>query len=181
MTTQTTTPLTIQSGDTLSWLINNSDYPASAGWQLHYTFIHPSYKFTIDSAASGNDHAFNQTAVQTASWVAGEYAWQQYATKAAERYTITTGNIKVLPNISAVAVGYDPRSHVKKTLDALEAWLEGKNPAVAEYEIAGRRMKYIPIADLLKLRDRYRMELRAEQAAANPKLAGKNKLQVRFG
>jgi hypothetical protein len=142
--------------------------------------LNAAYKFTIDSTASGADHAFNIAASTTANYVAGEYAWQQYATKGSERYTIAQGNIKVLANFAGLAGNLDTRSHVKKTLDALEAWLEGKNPAVAEYEIAGRRMKYIPIPDLLKLRDRYRMEYFSEQAAANPKLAGKNKMQVRF-
>ena len=41
-------------------------------------------------------------------------------------------------------------------------------------------MRYIPIPDLLKLRDRYRMELRAEEAAKSSGISGKNKLQVRF-
>lgn len=180
MTTLTTPPLAIQSGDTLAWLISNSTYPADQGWVMHFTFVNAGQKFTIDSTASGKDHAFNILASTTATYVAGEYAWQSYVTKAAERYTVDYGNMKVLPNIAAIVGGYDARTHVKKTLDALELWLEGKNPAVAEYEIAGRRMKYIPITDLLKLRDRYRMEYRAELAANNPKLAGKNKMQVRF-
>jgi hypothetical protein len=37
---------------------------------------------------------------------------------------------------------------------------------VAEYEIAGRRMKYIPIADLIKMRNRYKYEISITENAA---------------
>jgi len=59
----------------------------------------------------------------------------------------------------------DDRSHARKTLAAIESWIESRNPGVAEYEIAGRRMKYIPVADLLKLRQSYKTEVAAEEAA----------------
>jgi hypothetical protein len=180
MTTLNSVPTQITAGDTIALQISLSDYPASASWVLHYTFINTLNKYTVDGTASGADHLINITAATSAAYVAGKYSWQGYVTKAAERYTIGNGTIDILPNLAAASGGYDNRSHVKKTLDALESWLETKNPAVAEYEIAGRRMKYIPITDLLRLRDRYKMELRSEEAAKNPRLAGKNKLQVRF-
>lgn len=180
MTTLTSVPADITAGDTLSWQITLGDYPASASWVLHYTLISAANKYTLDGTASGDDHIIAATAAATASYVAGEYSWQAYVTKAAERYTVGTGSITIQPNLAALAGGYDNRSHVKKTLDAIESWLENKNPAVSEYEIAGRRMRYIPIPDLLKLRDRYKMELRAEEAAKSSGIAGKNKLQVRF-
>ena len=51
-----------------------------------------------------------------------------------------------------------------------------------EYEIAGRRLRFIPIAELLALRDRYRMEVRAEEDAerAAAGLAPRNKIRVRL-
>lgn len=58
-------------------------------------------------------------------------------------------------------------THAEKMLTAIEAWLEGKDPGVAEYEISGRRMKYIPMAELLKLRNYYRAEARRATAAAS--------------
>jgi hypothetical protein len=53
---------------------------------------------------------------------------------------------------------------------------------VAEYEIAGRRLKTIPIGDLLKLRDRYEREVRGEQAASDlaAGLPNRNKIVVRI-
>lgn len=179
MTTLTNTPLAIQAGDTLAWLITNADYSASDGWQLHYTLINATNKIQIDGTASGANHAINVIAANTASYVAGDYAWQSYVTKGAERYTVATGNIKVKPNIASLT-NFDSRTHVKKTLDAIESYLENRNVAVQDYEISGRRLRYIPIPDLIKLRDTYRIEYNSEQAANNPSLRGKNKLQVRL-
>ena len=76
-----------------------------------------------------------------------------------DAYTIRTGSIEVLPSFAA-SVSLDARTHAEKTLEAIEAWIENHDPAVAEYEIAGRRMKYIPIDQLLKMRDQYRREVR---------------------
>lgn len=180
MTTLTSAPKEITAGDTVIWQISLSDYLASAGWVLHYTFINASAKYTIDATASGDDHLVTISALISAAYAAGEYSWQAYVTKALERYTVSNGSIKIAPNLAAMSAGYDTRSHVKKTLDAIEAWLERKNPAVAEYEIAGRRMRYISIPDLLKLRDRYKNEYRGEESAKGSGLTGRNKLQVRF-
>jgi hypothetical protein len=65
---------------------------------------------------------------------------------------------------------------------AIEAWLEGHDAAVAEYEIAGRRMKYIPTAELIKLRQRYLLEVANEKARANlaAGLGGGRKIQFRL-
>jgi hypothetical protein len=51
-------------------------------------------------------------------------------------------------------------------LEAIEAVLEGRaSSEVAQYEIAGRSLRYIEPAQLLKLRDRYRAEVAREDAA----------------
>ena len=63
------------------------------------------------------------------------------------------------------AAALDDRSHARKTLAAIEAWIESRSPGVARYAIAGREMQYIPLADLLKLRQTYKSEVAAEDAA----------------
>lgn len=180
MDIQTTTPKQFTAGDTLNWQVAIEDYPASAGWQLHYVFINASQKITIDAAASGSNHLINIPASTSTTYGPGYYSWQAYVTKSAERYTVADGAVKILVNFSSQSAGFDNRTHVKKTLDAIESWLENKNPAVAEYEIAGRRMRYIAIGDLLKLRDRYKAELKRENVAKGLDIGGRGKLQVRF-
>ena len=180
MTTITSTPLEVTAGDTLNWQVSLSDYLATDAWVLSYALVNTTNKYVITASAAGAEHLINVSATTSATYAAGEYQWQAYVTKGALRNTVGDGTIKILPNLAGVAGGFDTRSHVKKTLDAIESWLENKNPAVSEYEIAGRRMRYIPIADLLKLRDKYKNELRTEEAAKSSGLKGKNRLQVRF-
>lgn len=180
MNTITTTPLEVTAGDTLSWQVSLSDYLATDAWVLNYALVNSLNKYAIVATASGAEHALNVAAATSENYVAGEYQWQAYVTKGALRVTVGVGTIKILPNLAGAAGGLDTRSHVKKTLDAIESWLESKNPAVSEYEIAGRRMRYIPIAELLKFRSQYKNELRAEEAAKSSGLKGRNRLQVRF-
>lgn len=182
MTTPQIEPTAVRAGDTIAWTRSLSDYPASAGWVLSYRLINATGKIDITATAAGSDHAVAVTAATSAGWTAGAYSWISYVTKAAERFTIGEGSITVQPNLAAQAGGFDTRTHAAKVLASIEAWLESKDPAVAEYEIAGRRMKYIPVAELLKMRDAYRLEVNTENAAARSAvgLAPKNKLFVRI-
>lgn len=159
--TITSEPAAIRAGDTLNWLISAPDYPASGGWSLEYTLINAAGKITFSSSGEGDAHRLTVAAATTAEWAAGQYAWQRRAKKAAEAYTLATGAIEIKADFSA-QTQLDARTHAQKTLAALEAWIEGHDLSVAEYEIAGRRMKYIPIADLLKLRSQYQREVRGQ-------------------
>lgn len=128
---------------------------------MQYTLVNSAGKITIESSASGSNHQISVAPAVTAAWASGSYAWQRRVTNGTEAYTTATGSLDVLPDYSSAA-SLDARTHAKKTLDALEAWIESRDPGVAEYEIAGRRMKYISITELLKLRDRYRREVRSQ-------------------
>lgn len=159
-------PVNIRAGDSAQWSLALADFPASGGWTLTYTLVKSGAKITIPSAADGDEHAVSLPAATTAAWAPGVYAWQARVTSGTDAYTVRTGSLEILENFAALADGgMDTRSHAKRTLDALEAWIEGRALGVAEYEIAGRKMKYIPIADLLLLRDRYRREVRAQSGA----------------
>lgn len=155
----TAAPATLRAGDTASWQISLADYPAGDGWSLEYTLIGASGKITITSAASGNDHRITVAAATTAGWTPGPYAWQCRAKKGAEAYTVNTGSTEILADFASLTAS-DQRNHAEKVLAAIEAWLENHDPAVAEYEIAGRRMKYISPKELSAMRDKYRRELR---------------------
>jgi len=162
MTAQSNTePTSIRAGDSAIWTISDPDYPAGAGWALTYTFINVAGKFSIASTASGDSHAVHVLPAVTALYAAGDYAWQCVASDGTDAVTIRTGTITVIASFAA-ATTLDARSFAQKTLAALEAWIENHDQGVAEYEIAGRRMKYIPITDLLKLRDQFKNEVRRQ-------------------
>jgi hypothetical protein len=154
------------SGDTLDFTTVTPDYPASAGWSMVYKLIPRTAGtvITLTSSAVGDDHRMQASAAVTAAWAAVSYSWAGYAVKAGERYTVETGVITVTAD-PGTATTLDSRSHARKTVEALEAWIESRDPAVAKYEIAGRRMEYIPVGDLLKMRQRYKSEVAAEENA----------------
>jgi hypothetical protein len=161
-----TEPAQLRAGDTWKWTRSLSDYPAGT-WTLKYRFKNAAGGFELVATASGTDHLISILAATTAAYAAGSYSWQAWVESGAEKYTVDSGVCEVQPDYRAAsaATALDDRTHAAKMLDAIEAWLESRDPGVAEYEIAGRRMKYIPATELLKLRSRYRAEVNAEEAA----------------
>lgn len=174
--TQTSVPASIIAGDTATWLLTLADYPASAGWSVTYTLINAAGKITIPSTASGSDHLINVAPATTSAYAVGKYSWQCRVSGGGQAFTVAVGEMEVKANFAA-ATTLDSRSHAQKLLDAIEAWIENRDLAVSEYEIAGRRMKYIPMGDLLKLRDQYRREV---QAAMGNSGARSGRVYVRF-
>lgn len=182
-TIPTQEPAFVVAGDSITWKKSIADYPASAGWVLNYRLINAAGKIDIASTTSGDDHQISVPAVTSAAWAAGYYTWTAYVTKAAERYTLGSGAVTVKPNLAAQTAGYDTRSHAAKTLDAIEAVIEGRaTQSHLSYSIAGRQMQFIPIAELLVFRDRYRGEVRSEENAARVAngLASRNRILVRL-
>lgn len=175
-------PTTANAGDTWRWTRTLVDYPASAGWALSYTLINASAKITINASASGDDHAVTVSAATSAGYAAGSYDWRARVSRAGEVYTVGEGRITVRNAFGGST--FDARSHARKTLEAIEAVIEGRaSSATLEYTIAGRTMKHIPMADLLALRDKYRAEVLREDAAAAVAagLPDRRRVHVRFG
>lgn len=165
----TTEPVLLRAGDTWAWTKTLDDYPAPA-WTLKYLFKSAAGGFEIVTAASGSDHAVSVSAATSAGYAAIEYSYVGWVEGgSSEKYTVVSGVCTVLPDYrkTDASIALDNRSHARKMLAAIEAWLEDRDPGVAEYEIAGRRMKYVPIAELIKLRNRYQTEVASEVAAAS--------------
>lgn len=176
----TTEPLTLRAGDSVRWTRTLADYPAGDGWALSYVLVSASARINIVSAADGDDHAVTLAAATTAAYAPGAYTWAAYVTKDADRYTLGSGRIEVLPDLAAAGLtAHDGRSHARKVLEALEAWIESADPSVARRKIADREIQFIPIPELLALRDRYRREVRAEDAAAGIRPA-RGRILLRF-
>ena len=176
-------PATLRAGDTWRWTRSLSDYTAPT-WVLKYRFKNAAGGFEITASASGTDHSITVAAATSAAYVAGSYTWAAWVESGSDKFTVDEGTLEVLPDYRAglATVALDDRSHARKMLDAIEAWLESRDMAVASYQIAGRQMQYIPVAELMKLRSRYRTELLSEENAA--KLArgegiGGRKIQFR--
>jgi hypothetical protein len=176
-----TEPTRINAGDTARWLKSLADYPASAGWALAYTLVSAAQRYTFSGTASGDDFLVNVAASTTTGWAAGSYAWRAQVSRAGEVYTVAEGQVEVAPAFGAAV---DARSAARRGLDAINAVLENRATAgVAEVTIGGRAVKHIPLPELLALRDRYRIDVAREEAAARSAagLAPAGRVAVRFG
>lgn len=179
--TPTTEPALIIAGDTAKWLKSLADYPASAGWVLVYALVSAAQRYTFTATALGDDFLVTVAAATTAAYVAGGYEFRGSVSKAGEVFTVASGRLNIAPAFGAAV---DARSQARRTLEAIESTLEGRaSSATAEYEIAGRKLKYIPIADLLQLRDRFRRDVAGQDAADRiaKGLGNPGRVYVRFG
>jgi len=177
-------------GDTLDFEVSVPDYPATDGWTLKY-YLTPRFaapvQATIEITASGNADGTYQVQAgpaTTSGWAVGAYGWSRLVEKAGARQTLTgsadQGEVQVRQNPATAAQGFDSRSHARRTLEAIEAVIEGRATRdQEEYTIGTRSLKRTPVAELLVLRDRYRREAASEDAAAqmsggasNPRLVG---------
>jgi hypothetical protein len=167
---------TLYAGDTLKELISLTEFPASEGW-VHNTRFAPQgagAAVTVSATEDSDDFQLTVTAVTTSQWEAGTWTYSQWVEKAVERYTVAAGQLQVLANPSTAENGIDTRSHVKKTLDALELMIEGKaSQDVQSYTINGRQLQHYDIGDLLKMRDKYKAEYANEQSGGKPRKGGK--------
>ncbi|MNV44052.1 hypothetical protein D3C71_1357960 [compost metagenome] len=173
-----TEPISIIPGDTVKWTRTLADYPASAGWALSYELLNAMHRYEIPTTSDGKAFRVVVSAQTTHSYAPGSYDWRARVTNAEEVYTVRTGRLTVAPAFGAVG---DVRSHARRTLDAIEALLEGRaTSATAEYEINGRRLKYIPLNELHAMRTKYQREVAAEEGKSGPRGVS-GRIMVRFG
>ena len=182
----TTEPARVRAGDTVTWRKSLGDYPATDGWTLYYRLINATAKIDITSTADGADHLVSVPKATTDDWAAGEYVLVAWVDDGTDRVSLPGGRITILPDLAAVAdAGYDSRTQARKMLDAIDAALlslsSGERLSVVEAEVAGRRLKY-NVDGLMKLRNLYAAQVRAEEAAerAQAGLAPRNKIYVRL-
>lgn len=181
VTIPTQEPKRFRAGDTLTFKRYFSEYDP-ATYTLNYVLNSSTKMFTFACTDNGDGyHLATVAASVTALWNEDEYKWQAYMVEGANRYTVGNGVMKVLPDLTTGAI--DDRSHVKKTLDALEATVEGRatNDQLS-YSINGRSLQKTPIEELIKLHNRYtylyNRELQAEEI--NNGRGKRNKIQIRF-
>lgn len=172
MTVPTTEPTELVAGDTWAWDRDLADYPVSGGWSLTYVFVNAEQRFTIDSTTSGSLHRMSMTAAISSAKIPGTYTWTLFAKKAGERYRVGSGETVVVPNYEGDRP-FDTRSHARKTLEAIQAVIEGRATLDQQaYTINGRSITRMPVTDLLRFRDVYKAEVSREQAAERLRQGG---------
>ena len=168
ITIPTTEPNIIFAGDTLRWSKSLADYPADA-FALHYKLqpLTGGTAITLAATANGTDYSIAVSAAQSAGYASGDYRWTSYVLDIAtglERTVIDSGALTIKPDpLTSTA---DLRSHARKTLDAIEAVLEGEaSVAQLKYTVDNKSLERRTFPELLQLRSFYLDEVRREEQA----------------
>lgn len=188
-TIPTTEPEKITAGDTVKWYKSVTDYTPDTA-TLTYRFV-PQFTDSSDAAidptsVTGADNSDDRWLVTVSAAVSGaldpgDYKWYAQIIDGTEVYTVDSGTFTVFPDPTATS--YDARTHVKKTLDAINAVIEGKATKDQEaWTVEGRSVSRYSFESLMALRDKYqvyyREELAAEKIARG--LGGGRNIRVRF-
>ncbi len=167
VTVLTNIPEKIMAGESVSWKVSLSDFPASAGWGLIYILVKSDDLISIAASADGDDHLVEIDMATSAKYPAGDYSYQAHITNGMERYQVDSGMIKIVADFATQKDGHDPRSHVKKVLDALEAAIEGRASKTQMFQtVGGVQIQHMPLSDQIRLRNKYAAKYRQEQIAA---------------
>lgn len=175
-------PESIQAGDSLKITATDARYPASDGWTMTLKLINAERIITITSSANGDAHEITQTPDNTKSWPAGRAKYVVSFYDGTDKYTAEAGVLKIVQN-PETSGPVDPRGHVEKVLDAIEAVLENKaTKDQLQMTFNGRSITHLDPAQLLAWRDKYRAELRDIERAERVKkgMASGRLIQVRF-
>jgi hypothetical protein len=159
-------PPRLTAGDSVSLLATLPSHLPSAGWAASLLLVSSDVRLSLAGTPADAGFQFVAAPEVTAAWAAGRYTWSLLASNVGllERVTLASGQIIIDPDPAAGT--YDPRSHARRVLDAIEAYLERADLKAARTRIADRELQRIPIPELLTLRDRYRADVRAEEATA---------------
>lgn len=133
---------------------------------------------SVKTMTGTNENGTWKASGSTASWDAGHYEWQAWATFAdGSLAIIDRGNLRL---DDALGVG-DLRSVARKNLDAIEAMLTKKASSdVRRYKINNRELEKYSTAELLEARSYWMAEVkREERAEAGRSILGP-RIAIRF-
>jgi len=186
-------PTTFMAGDTVKWTRSFADYPANGGWELAYRLRGTkSYliDFGVEVSASGADFLVNILASTSVTYAPGDYLLVGCVEKDGERKQVYSKSLTITANhldVAGVTSAYDPRTRAKRTLDAIDAMIEGtatreeKSYTITHGSIT-QTVEMFDRGELLKLRTYYANLVAQEEIAART-AAGKSsgtRVKVRF-
>jgi hypothetical protein len=181
-------PTQIRAGDTYTYTVTSSDYPATDGWTLSVTLNNATTRKEVSAVANGADYDVTLASTDTDDFAAGVCQMVEAVEKGSgltlERHTIFAGSVTILANLAGATVAADFRSHARKTLDAIEAAIEGRatRGQLASTVIGDRQVQYLAPEELIKWRSFYQSEVKREEAAERiaQGLDGGNRTLIRF-
>lgn len=177
MTVATKVPEELIAGDTWQWTRELLGYPASS-WSATVYFENAGASFSAPAVAAGDTHSFTVGAAETADYRPGRYGWRLRVTDGTTVTTVESGFSEVLVD-PAAAGNHDTRSWARRTLEAVEAFLEGNaTTAQQAMSVGGRQISRWSLAELTQWRKDLRNEVKMEEQGSRAGL-GRN-IKVRF-
>lgn len=160
-----TAPNNFTKGITLKWAASYADYPASL-WTLKYTFVNATDKQVVTAAANGDDYAITVAMADTSLFATGRYDYQATVENGTEKYLVETGTTCVIEDFASTS-GFDARSQLAITVDAINAYLQGSATNEQQKTRFGEReiWKHSRL-ELMEIRSDLMRELKSEQQQA---------------
>jgi hypothetical protein len=162
-------PLTIVAGDSLEFRQYNGDFLPSDGWSMLFSLRGGGSEIDLESTSDGEDHVFEINPNTTETWAPGRYTSQGYAvhTGLSKRILVYRGLHTIEPNLFEAGATFDSRSHARRTLDLIEATIEGRaTDDILDTAIQGTSFRRLTPYQLLVLKDEYAALVRSEEARA---------------
>jgi hypothetical protein len=181
-----TIPETIRIGDTVKFKRQHGDHLVDDSWVLTFYMVKDDGSKQLEWEATDNGDGYHLVTIAasgspgTDDLLVGSWLFLERASKSGDAYTLSSGRIEVLPNLALAA---DLRSHAKKTLDALEATIEGRASSdQLSMSIGDRSISRMSMGELTSARDEYRAEVAREENAERIArgLGNTGKIRVRF-
>lgn len=170
-------PAELIAGDTWQWTRELSEYPAGT-WTITYYFENKDQVFNAAASAVGTIHSVTIAAATTLGYKPGRYRWRARAESGGVKKTVESGWLEVQVDPAAAGTK-DVRTQARRTLDAVEATLEGRASSdQLAMTLNGRSISRTPLRELREWRDQLRAEVRIEEQGSNAGL-GRN-IGVRF-
>lgn len=172
-------PQSTTAGTTLALSLALTAYPPP-DWSATL-ILRGAQSIDLTSQPEGRLHSFTAAAEVTADWKPGDYWYSVRVTDGDSVHEVETGTLTIAPDLAAMAE-FDGRTHAERTLQAIEAVIEGRASKDQDsYRINNRELRRTSISQLLKLRDVYRQEVRRQRAAQNGRNTLGRQVLARFG
>ena len=177
-------PQRIAAGDNVSWTRLIDNYP-SALWSLTYLIRSAKNQYQFNANANAGAFTVTLDTNVTANWAAGIYAVGAIVTSGGEQVQIKTSfpTLTVTANLLKPVNGVDPRSFAARTLESIEDTIAKLTQRTVDSAMVnGQSYTLANISELWKMRERFKSEVRREQARdrLNAGLGASNKIGVRF-
>lgn len=160
-------PSSLTAGTSLRFQRSYSSYPASSGWTYNF-YLAGASVLTVAGVASAADFIITLAPSDTAGFAPGTYRYTEIVSKDSVKVEMGRGILVIEMNLATATAG-TAQTHEEKTLSIIEAALSGRlTKDIESYQIAGRAVSKIPIAELMKLRGTYKAIVAQQSNPSNP-------------